>query len=249
MAPATRRLPGVQPLDRTDWLVIDEAFTAQMALRDQLLSDRRAEVYAEGAEAASRELLALILRHLGPEYDRTASGVTRPDGVTVPLSDPPLLVAGRLVQEDLCLLQKPEGGAEHVLSAAVLCFPASWTLAEKIGRPLTRIHRPVAPYDESMATRVQRLFDLMHPDRPMWRQNALFYEDPALYQPAPEAAPRETPTCRPRFVRSERQCLLKLPETGAIVFSIHTWVLPFARLTAAQRAGLESHPIETADRS
>ena len=37
----------------------------------------------------------------------------RPDGVLVPLDGPPLITAGRLVQEDLCLLEKPDGEAEH----------------------------------------------------------------------------------------------------------------------------------------
>jgi hypothetical protein len=50
-------------------------------------------------------------------------------------------------------------GDEHVLTAAVLCFPASWHLADKIGRPLTTIHVPVKVYDETLARRVQRLFD------------------------------------------------------------------------------------------
>jgi hypothetical protein len=37
------------------------------------------------------------------------------------------------------------------LTAAILCFPASWTLAEKLGRPLGAIHGPVAGYDPGMA--------------------------------------------------------------------------------------------------
>ena len=57
MQPATRRLPGIQPLDMADWLVMDEAFGPQIALRDRLLKDRREEVFATmgGEEAAAEE--------------------------------------------------------------------------------------------------------------------------------------------------------------------------------------------------
>ncbi|MFO7919381.1 MAG: DUF3445 domain-containing protein [Nioella sp.] len=244
-----RRLPGIQPLGMADWLQRDEVFAPQMALRDRLLETRRGDVFrAEpGAEAAAREVLALVLSRLGPGYTFGPETVTRPDGVRVALDgDHPLVTAARLVQEDLCLLVQPDGAAEHVMTAAVLCFPASWTLAEKIGRPLTAIHGPVAEYDAGLARRVQRLFDALHPDRPLWRANALLYHDPALYQPRREDDPRTPPPGRADYLRSERQSLLRLPETRAVVFSIHTWVVPFAWLTQEQRAGLDTHPVETA---
>ena len=247
--PATRRLPGIQPLDMADWLVRDEAFAAQMALRDRLLHDRRDDVFRclPGAKPAAEELLALILSRLGPGYRVGPDAVTRPDGVTVPLAgEHPLVTAARLVQEDLCLLQQPGGAGEHVLTGAVMCFPASWTLAQKIGRPMTAIHGPVRDYTANMAARVQRLFDALHVDRPLWRANALHYHDPALYQPRREGDPRIPPAGRARFLRSERQSLLRLPETRAVVFTIHTWVVPSDRLSAAQLAGLDSHPVETA---
>jgi hypothetical protein len=251
MVPAQRRLPGVQPLDIADWLIADEAFAGQMALRDRLIAERREEVLARtpGSEAAEGEVLELVLRHLPEGYRRDGAGVTRPDGVTVDLwSDTPLAVAGRLVQEDLCVMEREEGTEEHVLSAAVLCFPASWTLAEKIGRPLSPIHAPVARYTPDLARRVQRLFDGIRPGRPLWRQNALLYAQPDLFQPRTEAEPRVEPATRPGYLRSERQCLLRLPRTDAVLFSIHTYVLPFAALTAEQEAALAEHPVDYAGR-
>lgn len=239
MDPATARLPGVQPLDWADWLVVDDAFAGQMALRDRLLAQARADVYAmtdAGAQAADA-LLALILDHLGPGYARDGGGVTRPDGVRVALdAAPPLVTAARLVQEDLCLMQ-PIGG-EHVLTGAVLCFPASWTLAEKIGRPLSGIHAPVDVYDAAMAARVQRLFDAVRPDRPLWRQNALVYADPALHQPRPEAAPRREAASQGRYLRSEKQSFVRLSSCDAVAFTIHTYVVPLTVLPDAARARL-----------
>jgi dimethylamine monooxygenase subunit A len=240
LVPALARLPGVLPLEMGDWLVTDEAFAAQMALRDGLLAENRAAVYAmtPGAEGAATALLSLILDHLGPGYARDGQAVIRPDGVRVALdADPPLITAARLVQKDLCLHQ-PGPDGEHVLTGAVLCFPASWSLDEKIGRPLSAIHAPVAVYDADMAARVQRLFDAVRPGRPLWRQNALIYADPTLHQPRREAAPRRDPPEAWRYLRSEKQCFVRVPNSDAVVFSIHTYVVALDRLPPEARAGL-----------
>lgn len=113
-----------------------------------------------------------------------------------------------------------------MLVAAVLCFPASWRLDEKIGRPLTAIHAPVAVYDADVGRRVQRLFDAIRPGQPLWRANLLEYDDPALFQPRSAFdPPRRTSGPEAPYLRAERQCLLRLPRTGAVVFSIHTHVV------------------------
>ena len=245
MEAATRRLPGVQPLDPDHWLIRDEAYAGQMAERRRLLSEAPDAVLALQPEArdAALELRQSVLDWLGardPGYRVAAGRVICPDGCAVPLrgdaEGSPLEDLGRIVQEDFCLLQRTGPAAEHVLFGAVLCFPASWTLAEKLGRPLTAIHAPVAAYDGAMAARVQRLFDAVRVGHPLWRQNALIYRDPALFQPRREAAAPRAPGGG--YLRSERQSLWRLPESGAVVFSIHTYLVPLERLTPAQRAGL-----------
>lgn len=240
MDPRTARLPGILPVEGDDWILQDDAYAGQMAERDARLAAQEDAVHAllpEAAEPAA-ELLGLILQKLTrtPGFAVGADAVLRPDGVQVALGvDNPLKTAGRLVQEDLCLLQ-PDGG-EHRLTGAVLCFPASWTLAEKIGRPMTVIHRPVHHYTEDIARRVQRLFDAIRPEQALWRMNALVYDDPALFQPRPEGAQRPPPVER-RYMRCERQCLLRLPRTGAVVFTIHTYLVRLEDLDPAARAGM-----------
>lgn len=226
--PHTARLPGIQPLDPAAWLLRDDAFAPQMAERDRLLAatPERVHAMAPRAEAAAEELRALVLGHLSaaPGYDVGPGRVTRPDGVEVARDGAPLMVLGRLIQEDLCLMLPDDGGG-HVLAAAVLCFPASWTLDEKMGRALIGIHAQVAEYDADLARRVQRLFDALRPERPLWRANALGYADSTLHQPRREADPRTPAPDPPPFIRAERQCLLRLPESRAVVFSIHTQVV------------------------
>lgn len=226
-----RALPGVQPLRPQDWLIFDEAFAGQMAERDRLLAARRADVLAldRSARPAAQELLDLVLSLCYPGAGAGAgkgAQVRRRDGVAVAIDrGDPLGTLGRLVQEDLCILQKC--GPEHVLTGAVLCFPASWMLAEKFMAPLVAIHDPVETYDPGVAARVQRLFDGVKPGRPLWRFNALWYDDPGLHQPRKAGVRRQKHAATTaRYLRSERQCILRLPQTGAVVFSIHTYVVP-----------------------
>ena len=224
---AARKLPGIAPLDPADWLMVDEAFAGQMALREDLLRTRRDDVLRldPAAIPAALELLDTVLAALPEGYTSGYTAIIRPDGVEVDIDRAdPLGTLGHLVQEDLCLLEKR--GEEHVLTGAVLCFPASWTLSEKFLKPLTAIHVPVPVYDADIARRVQRLFDGVKPGRPLWRFNALRYDDPSLYHPRTESAPKalDHPDDA-HFLRSERQCVLRLPQTGAVVFSIHTFVL------------------------
>ncbi len=226
---AARHLPGIAPVRPEDVLLRDVVFAQQMALRDRLLAIRRDQVLREEAltTAAAVELCALVVEHcLRDGYRSNAALLTRPDGVEIDLTaDTPLATAARLVQEDLLILEP--GPVGHVLRQGALLFPASWTLAEKIGRPLTAIHAPVPSYDDALAPRVQRLFDAMRPAQPLIRANRLAYTDFRLFQPRREADPRPS-SPDPRYIRSERQCLLRLPKTGAIVFTIHTYVVGIA---------------------
>ena len=248
MDPMLRRLPGLQPVGDSGWLWRDEAFAEQMALRDDLIATRRDEVHAAlpGSEAAAREVLDLVISDVlsRPGYTREAEMIRRPDGVAVALdSDGPLVIAGRLVQEDLLVLAPGTQG--HVLVAALTAFPASWTLSEKIGRPLAAIHDPVTRYDDALAQRVQRVFDHLRSDAPVWRANVLRYNTPRLFHPRTEGHRRSFEPAAPVWVRVERQTLRRLPATQAIVFTIHTWIVPETSLSEEeQRRLLEFRPRE-----
>lgn len=238
MDPRLARMPGVVPLDRDGWLRPDAAYAGQMAERARLIGRDPGAVHAvlPAARAAADELYGLIAGLLpGLGFARRGGGWLCPDGRLVAEDrDNPLLTLGLLVQDDLCLMQAGEG--EHVLTAAILCFPASWTLAEKIGRPLLAIHRPVARYGPDLARRVQRLFDAIRPGTPLMRGNALAYADPDLHHPRREGDPRVPPVGPPAYIRAERQGLLRLPESGAVVFSIRTYLVRRAVLTAEEEA-------------
>ena len=216
------KLPGVMPLNPQDWIIFDDAYKDQMAEREFLLKNN-SDVIAidENNEAPAFELLDAILQFLSKADGFEVSQkqvVTRDDRIVKIDYNQPLLTCGMLVQNDFCLLQKISG--QHVLIAAVLCFPANWRLHEKFMRPLFSIHRNVPEYSLEIAKRVDRIFNGIRVGRPMWRFNVLEYSDATLYQPY-----RLNPESKTYYTRSERQTFVKLPETGAVAFGIHTFVV------------------------
>lgn len=224
---AAAPLPRMQPAP-VDWIVVDDAYAAQVAEKTRLLRDRRGDVLQSipGSESAQRELFETIVEILSrhSEFSIDQDRAQRPDGALVSLDrDDPLATLGQLLQEDLCILQKQ--GNEHVLTSALLCFPASWTLSEKIGLPLTCIHRPVSDYTLEIAARVQRFFDGVRTEQPLRRANLLTYESDALFHPLPETQNRSV-SGRPKFERSELQTVFRLPKSDAVVFAIHTTLVP-----------------------
>ena len=119
------------PVQETTWLQLDDAFDGQMALRDRLIAEKADVVLGQlpSGLPAAEELFDVILSQLSSAagYHVAADSVTRPDGMTVPLDrSRPLATLGRLVQEDLCLMEKQ--GDQHVLLAPVVVVEGIFVL-------------------------------------------------------------------------------------------------------------------------
>lgn len=231
-----RRLPGTMAVGADDWVLIDDAYGAQMALRERLIGERAGEILAEpeDARAVARATLDAVLDLLSRRRGfRVADGwVDCPDGRRVPVArDAPLRTVGRLIQEDVCVLTRGTEG-EHRLAAAIVAFPLGWRLAEKLGLPLHAIHAPIAAYDAGLAVRVQRMLDGLKPGRPLMRANFFAEVTPVLFAPQPRPGERH----RSDYARSERQCLVALPDRAAVLFTIHTSVVRHDALPEALRA-------------
>jgi hypothetical protein len=234
---------GLHALAEPDWLDLGSDAAHQMAERRRLLAERPAEVLAALPESvpAQRELFALVLEHLAQRYpDRWrrdgAALVDLASGERIP-PDPaePLMTLGGMVQEDFCLMQA--GAAGYRLTAAVLCFPTHWRLADKLGRPLDTIHAPVPGFDVRLGRPVDRFFAALQVDRPVWRANWSIVDTPELFRP-PELRRRRRAIAAAQageqlWLRVERQTLRRLPGCGAVVFGIRNHVEPLAAVTAA----------------
>jgi len=218
--PQTARLPGVKPVAIEDWLTRSETYEAQMAYRRELMKSRRDIVFQamDIADAASTELRDIICLE---------------GGHSISANQLPLLDAAGHVQEDLCILQKQ--GEHHILTAAVMCFPSSWDVREKIGRSIDSIHGPVPEFADVSRT-VERMLSAIRIAQPLGRANFLIYTDPELHQPRGEGVIKPIDPKAPRYIRVERQTFRRLPETLAVVFAIQTYVVPESVLTAEEHA-------------
>lgn len=248
---------GLAPLDLATWIEVDGNLAAHLAEKHRLFGEDEAAVFrAEGDTIeAQAEVLALLLDHLAEHHGETHAV----DGDTVRVlatgesyrvpewSHAPLKLAALLVQEDLVLMRKGAGG--YRLAAAALCFPSSWSLAEKFGQAMPAIHTNVPGFNDGrMGAIVARLFDNLTVETPVWRLNWSLYGDGELHHPrgkSLEARVAEGSTAL--FVRVERQTLRRLPASGDILFTIRIHVDPFtafskhpdgARLAAGLRAQL-----------
>lgn len=234
---------GLAPLDPADWIEPDDAFAAQRANARALTETRFPEVYgalpqAEAAEAEVRAMLQAYLPARFPHLYARQGAAVAVRGEAPPEADLPLLVqAGLLVQEDLCLLQEEDG--RFVLSAAHLCAPAGWRLADKLGRALPGVHDPVPGYAAELASRVDRIFAGLRPEQPLWRANWSIATEPTLFMPdghGPHAEDIDAANAGARiFLRVERQTLRKLPRTGAVLFTIKTLIDPLSALEGSPR--------------
>jgi len=241
-----RMMLGLVSRPEDELVELDERYPAELAERRDLLDKHHAEVFAAtaGSELARQETLDRIVgflperypSHFGRDGSSLCSHLT---GERWNLADPPcdpLELAGRLIQEDLCLIGVEEG--VPVLRAAVLCAPSRWRLHEKIGRPLADIHNRVPLYTGTLSTPVDRFMRHLKPGKLTERLNWSVTDDPALFQVEGKHRTGLDPSFTAAnagarlFLRVERQTLSRLPQSGFVLFTIRVHTYPLSRVAA-----------------
>lgn len=253
---------GLRPLKTARWLEVDRQRAATLAEKGRLLCEVHDRVVASlpGSEPAGAELLVAVLDNLDRHHPGTVTrhpDATVEDCTTGHIVDTrglhPVDAAGRLVAEDLCVMEQVEGA--WTMTAASLCFPSRWTLAAKLGRDITAIHAPVPGFGEALARPTANVLNRLRTDRPVWRLNWTLIDRPDLHQPDPagrRSPPPLTDPGRELWFRVERQTLRRLTDRPAITFTIRTYVTSLADLlidhpetAAALRTALSTVPDET----
>ena len=238
---------GLKPLDLAEWIDVDDRLNDYLAEKARLLAARPSEVFAAetGSEAAQEEVLSLLLQHLPKRFpaiyrrDGNVLHVGTDRSIRLEDGGPSLLTAARLVQEDLLLLRRDESGWRLV--AGSLSFPSSWALADKMGRNMDAIHGPVPGFGEGTrnAELINRMFDSMRPETPMLRWNWSLYGDDRLFHPETASAGSRRfgsgPIADPVFLRTERQTLRRLPQSGDILFTVRIGIDPLSTLEQHSR--------------
>ncbi|MEI9431043.1 heme-dependent oxidative N-demethylase family protein [Mesorhizobium sp. Cs1299R1N3] len=242
---------GLKPLDPANWIEVDGHLLPYLAEKRRLYDEIPARVFVEedGTRAAQQEVLDLLGAYLPERFPDThrrsdagvaVVGATSHPAIPSSLIGAPLVAASLLVQEDLILMRRGEDGWR--LAAGSLCFPSSWALTEKFGRPLQRIHEPVPGFGPGTrpADLINRMFDGLQ-GQAVERYNWSIQSGDALYHPLSNVERIDRATSRPTrfrdgdvkahaFIRVERQTLRKLPASRDVLFTVRIHLDPLAVL-------------------
>lgn len=216
---------GLRQIAPAAWFEGGEADPASR--KDALLASVPHLVWAEteGSRPAQAEALEQVAAALGRGVE--AAGL------------PPLLAAAREVSDDLCVMERRDGGWR--LTALSLSAGSFFTAQQVIGKSLGALHDPVPGFADRLLGRVTRIFDGFRDDLILERRNWSVVSSTELHMPDPGPMRAAISGIEPARaaevlqVRVERQTLRRLPRTGGLVFTIRVWLDPLARVAEHPR--------------
>jgi hypothetical protein len=255
---------GLKAFDPVNWIVPDVHLADQVRQKAELFESRHEAVFRAEPDTvdAQGEVLDMLLAYLAAHHPQTwqvGDGEVSvvPAGLTYRIDEfaaRPLELACRLIQDDLVIMRKGEGG--YRIAAAAVCFPSTWVLADKFGKAIADVHGPVPGFERGtrQATVVDRIFDNLKVGAPVERCNWSVYEVADLHHPKSHSTHtrwqgRQERLLLDSFLRAERQTLTRLPGSGDVVFTIQIIVDPAglllehperAQIAATLKAHVES---------
>jgi hypothetical protein len=139
--------------------------------------------------------------------------------------------------EDFCVLTQDAPREPYRLTAAAVGFPTDWRLSEKIGKPLHAVHEPIHGYAEQLSQGVDRFMENLRTGEIYGRTNMFVMpSDDLRYMPLDPPELRYAHVTAQNagdvlHVRCERETLVRLPRSGAIVFTIGVYRNALAALS------------------
>jgi hypothetical protein len=197
-----------------------------------------------GLRELSAQEADMRLERAGADFiwtnDRLGQRQTFRYGVDGSLPAPPLVFLAGQIQDDIVLLDQREG--QLWVDAGCVTFASNWSLSFDIGMSFLEIHGPVPHnYADGAIPRAERFLMRLQAGQPFrrmnWSTTAGHRLDTALDSYADWGASRQAMVEAEDFaqvfhMRVEVQHLIRLPESGAIMFLIRTYLLPLSDILA-----------------
>ncbi|MEV5837571.1 DUF3445 domain-containing protein [Nocardia sp. NPDC052112] len=243
-------------------IAIDDHYLVELDERARILArDPSRYALLSHMRPACWDALLTILRELATAYPAsctlTALGAGRwkwanaltgdnleftyGDDATLPL--PPLRWISSQVQEDIVLLDQRD---QLYGDAGVVTFAADWSMAFDVGMSFLEIHGPVPRIrEEGVITRAHQFLERLQPHAPYRRTNWTLTIGRRLDM-ATEIYPQWGPDReiiqvvddetfgRLVHLRVEVQHLIRLPDSGAVMFLIRTYMMPLEALATIE---------------
>ncbi|KAI1979425.1 hypothetical protein LOZ51_004200 [Ophidiomyces ophidiicola] len=131
---------------------------------------------------------------------------------------------------------------KYILEAYSTCFPSGFDTRTKLGRQLNEIHQPVPGYKEKLEKSMDRFFHKLEVGKFVKRVNwtmttgaelfSAFGDVHAVNGEDMKQMNLEELDIDKTYLRCERQTLYRLPTSGALIFSFHTYRYPIREIKA-----------------
>lgn len=161
---------------------------------------------------------------------------------------------GELWEPDIVLLNENATG-QFVMHAGVVCFPSAWAPETKLGKSVHEIHAPVPTLNRDLGERIDKFLGNIKPGA-VWERNnwGLSRSSERNQHPALDTPVLVPPfTAEESWVRNEDQVLVRLPETGGLLFGIRIVNISLAEVkqypetAAGLRHAIATMPEEVAE--
>jgi len=141
--------------------------------------------------------------------------------------------AAREMEPDWVVLSGEPGAGYPVVGGAVV-FPSSWSLIEKLGKPLAEVHGPVPGLQAGLGPSIRTFLDRLVVGASWERLNWGLSANEELNHHPERGLPRLTEAVRLErcWLRLERQFLTRLSGSGAVLFGIRVSVHRLDELAA-----------------
>jgi len=223
---------GLQPMPLSQWILVDEDLPQFL---DHKLEQRvlhKAMVYQALPEStrAQAEFHKVLRQHLVQNNNYRLNDIhglaNRKHSLTWDDRIKDLWHCSLWIQEDICLLENI--GKEYVLTAASVCSPSNWNMPSKVGQSVEMLHAPVPGYKKEMSDRVNKLLLGLKPNKPLQRLNWSIQLGGELFWRSDVSNHEDNVE---KYWRVERQTLIRLPNTKAIVFGIRVFLHSFSEMS------------------
>jgi dimethylamine monooxygenase subunit A len=237
---------GLRPMRPEAWILVGAEHADMMKQKRERLDRHPAFYYGSLPDSlpAQRELRQRVTAHLLADhpdtFERRGSRVlSRVTGQSIDLDDDstePLLQLSYLIEEDFMLLDQAQGSTR--ITAASNAYSSSGRLVAAVGHGMAWAHERVPQLTSKLGPRIERVLGSIHANAPAERFNwqvtplaTVFFphSDPhaanaaAMHEVLGELRHDPARAGDLLWIRVERQTLRRLPDSGAVAFSLHTY--------------------------
>lgn len=252
---------GIKTLDHNEWLLIEDTYKRITDEREKITQKETEHTVLTTPEAKESvyETYEVCLDYLMKKYpqyfaldekdsmihNKIRDEKLHRDPRKYPDTETLIRTLARNMEEDFLILMWNEETQEYFLRSGSFAFPSGFDPARKMNLSLKDIHIPVPLYKKTIEKSMDKFFKRMKVGDWVYRLNWGIQSHPHLYAPdlnhageedVIESIDPETLDFNNVFLRVERQCLLRLPRTKSILFTIRTYATPLSDIREEENA-------------